>query len=63
MSDATLLSIGATVILGCGTVIWFFVRRLIGSIDRQTEVLDILVEKAHNLETRIVKLEVLTDVA
>jgi len=63
MSDATIISITASVILGCGTIIWYFVRRLIASIDKQSLVLDAMLTKIHDMDTRLVKLEVLQETA
>ena len=62
MTTFQIISASATVVIGCLSIIWFFVRRFISSTDKQIETLDIIQDKLHEHDTRITKLEVFREV-
>ncbi len=62
MTTFQIISASATIVLGCLSIIWFFVRRFINSTDKQIETLDIIQDRLHEHDTRITRLEVLKEV-
>ena len=63
MTTFQIVSASATVLLGCCSIIWFFVRRFINSTDKQIETLDIIQDKLHEHDTRPTKPEVWREVS
>jgi hypothetical protein len=56
------LSLSGVLVLGCFSIIWFFIRRFFVSMDKRDEFLDGLTEKVNGIDKRVIRLEVLNDV-